>query len=121
MNQRQLAMEASRRAIIDAAGQQFAAFGYEATTFSRVAEAMGKPKSAIGYHLFPSKKDLATIRPQLDAIDTDLVTALGQLQTVAQDHRCAHLVDAERKHLDVGLDSLHRKGIDVAWHTFCAA
>lgn len=31
MNQRQLAMEASRRAIIDAAGQQFAAFGYEAT------------------------------------------------------------------------------------------
>ncbi|MBT1606798.1 MULTISPECIES: TetR/AcrR family transcriptional regulator [Curtobacterium] len=60
MNQRQLAMEASRRAIIDAAGQQFAAFGYEATTFSRVAEAMGKPKSAIGYHLFPSKKDLAT-------------------------------------------------------------
>lgn len=65
--------------------------------------------------------DLTTIRPQLDAIDTDLVTALGQAQTVAQDHRCAHLVDAERKHLDVGLDSLHRKGIDVAWHTFCAA
>ena len=48
MNRRVQAMEASKAAIVEAAGQQFGAFGYEATTFSRVAEAMGKPKSAIG-------------------------------------------------------------------------
>lgn len=60
MNRRVQAMEASKAAIIEAAGQQFGAYGYEATTFSRVAEAMGKPKSAIGYHLFPSKLALAT-------------------------------------------------------------
>ncbi|CAD5997406.1 TetR/AcrR family transcriptional regulator [Agreia sp. COWG] len=59
MNRRLQAMEASREAIIEAAGRQFGTYGYEATTFSRVAEAMGKPKSAIGYHLFPSKLDLA--------------------------------------------------------------
>ncbi|SMQ67406.1 helix-turn-helix domain-containing protein [Agreia sp. VKM Ac-1783] len=60
MNRRVQAMEASKAAIIEAAGRQFGTFGYEATTFSRVAEAMGKPKSAIGYHLFPSKLALAT-------------------------------------------------------------
>jgi chorismate mutase len=65
--------------------------------------------------------DLSTIRPQLDAIDTELVAAVGVVQTLPRDPRCAHLVDAERKRLDVGLDSLHRKGIHVAWAGFCAA
>ncbi|MBT1631569.1 TetR/AcrR family transcriptional regulator [Curtobacterium flaccumfaciens] len=60
MNLRQQAREMSREAIIDAAGPQFAAYGYEATSFARVAEAMGKPRSAIGYHIFPSKLMLAT-------------------------------------------------------------
>ncbi|WP_084606220.1 helix-turn-helix domain-containing protein [Agreia bicolorata] len=60
MNRRVQAMEASKAAIVEAAGRQFGTYGYEATTFSRVAEAMGKPKSAIGYHLFPSKLALAT-------------------------------------------------------------
>ncbi|MBF4461146.1 MULTISPECIES: helix-turn-helix domain-containing protein [unclassified Rathayibacter] len=53
-------MEAARDAIIEAAGATFAAHGYEGASFSRVAQAMGKPKSAIGYHLFPSKFELAT-------------------------------------------------------------
>ena len=61
MNRRVQAMEASKAAIVEAAGRQFGLYGYEATTFSRVAEAMGKPKSAIGYHLFPSKLALATV------------------------------------------------------------
>jgi AcrR family transcriptional regulator len=59
MNQRQAAVMRARREIVEAAGAQFAAHGYEGTSFSRVAEAMGKPKSAIGYHLFPSKEGLA--------------------------------------------------------------
>ncbi|WP_141693424.1 TetR/AcrR family transcriptional regulator [Curtobacterium sp. UCD-KPL2560] len=59
MNRRQAAMAASRDAIIAAAGAQFARYGYEATSFARIAEAMGRPKSAIGYHLFPSKHALA--------------------------------------------------------------
>ncbi|MBF4633977.1 TetR/AcrR family transcriptional regulator [Agreia pratensis] len=60
MNRRVQAMEASKAAIIEAAGRQFGTFGYEGTSFSRIAEAMGKPKSAIGYHLFPSKLALAS-------------------------------------------------------------
>jgi chorismate mutase len=63
--------------------------------------------------------DLTTIRPQLDAIDTDLVTAIGQVQALSTDPTCAHLVDAERKRLTAGLDSLHRKGIRAAWQGFC--
>ncbi|MBP2457188.1 AcrR family transcriptional regulator [Clavibacter michiganensis] len=59
MNQRQAAVSRARREIVEAAGAQFAAHGYEGTSFSRVAEAMGKPKSAIGYHLFASKERLA--------------------------------------------------------------
>ncbi|RIJ58040.1 TetR/AcrR family transcriptional regulator, partial [Clavibacter lycopersici] len=59
MNQRQAAVSRARREIVEAAGAQFAAHGYEGTSFSRVAEAMGKPKSAIGYHLFTSKERLA--------------------------------------------------------------
>lgn len=45
--------------IIEAAGQQFALNGFAGTSFSRIADAMGKPKSAIGYHLFPSKQSIA--------------------------------------------------------------
>lgn len=60
MNQRQAAVSRARREIVEAAGAQFAAHGYEGTSFSRVAEAMGKPKSAIGYHLFASKERLAS-------------------------------------------------------------
>jgi hypothetical protein len=49
MDRRQAAVSRARREIVEAAGAQFAAHGYEGTSFSRVAEAMGKPKSAIGY------------------------------------------------------------------------
>lgn len=52
-------MAASRDAIVRAAGATFAAHGYEGASFSRVAEAMGRPKSAVGYHLFPTKLALA--------------------------------------------------------------
>jgi AcrR family transcriptional regulator len=48
-----------RREIVVAAGGLFARLGYEGTTFSRVARAIGRPKSSIGYHLFPSKASLA--------------------------------------------------------------
>jgi chorismate mutase len=65
--------------------------------------------------------DLATIRPQLDAIDSDLVTAIGAAQATAHDPRCAHLVVAERKRLSEGLDPLHRKGVRDAWSGFCTA
>lgn len=60
MNRRQQGMAESRKAIIEAAATQFARHGYEGTSFGRVAEAMGRPKSAIGYHQFASKIALAT-------------------------------------------------------------
>lgn len=59
MNKREQGMAETRRAIIEAAGAQFAAYGYEGASFARVAEAMGRPKSAIGYHQFASKAALA--------------------------------------------------------------
>lgn len=48
-----------RREIVEAAGASFGRVGYDGTTFARVAHAIGRPKSAIGYHLFPSKAALA--------------------------------------------------------------
>jgi AcrR family transcriptional regulator len=57
---RQAAKDGTRRSILEAAAGQFARHGYEATTFSGIASAMGKPKSAVGYHHFRSKFDLAS-------------------------------------------------------------
>lgn len=56
---RQYAMAQVRDEIIDAAGSEFGRNGYAGTSFAGIAAAMGKPKSVIGYHLFPSKKSLA--------------------------------------------------------------
>jgi AcrR family transcriptional regulator len=59
VDKRRVEMLRLRQEIVAAAGALFARSGYEATTFSRVARAIGRPKSAIGYHLFPSKASLA--------------------------------------------------------------
>jgi len=59
LNQREATKEQSRQKIVEAAAAQFAANGYEGTSFASIAAAMNRPKSAIGYHLFPSKMDLA--------------------------------------------------------------
>lgn len=56
---RQYAMAQVRDEIIDAAGSEFGRNGYAGTSFAGIAAAMGKPKSVIGYHLFPSKRSLA--------------------------------------------------------------
>lgn len=59
MNQRQQAKTRTREQIIEAAAAQFAAHGYAGTSFARVAAAMDRPKSAIGYHVFSSKHEIA--------------------------------------------------------------
>lgn len=64
--------------------------------------------------------DLATIRPQLDSIDTALVTAIGDASAVASDSRCSHAVDSERDRTYPGMDSLERKAVKAAWASFCA-
>lgn len=60
MKQQDVAASVTRQAIIEAAGEEFGKDGYEGSSFGRIAETMGRPKSAIGYHLFPSKLALAT-------------------------------------------------------------
>lgn len=60
MNQRAQSKASTRDAIIEAAAKEFAQHGYAGTSFASVASAMGRPKSAIGYHLFRSKKELAS-------------------------------------------------------------
>jgi AcrR family transcriptional regulator len=59
MNQRQAAKARTRQQIVEAAAAEFAEHGYDGTSFASVAAAMNRPKSAVGYHLFPSKHDLA--------------------------------------------------------------
>jgi AcrR family transcriptional regulator len=59
MNQRQAAKARTRQQIVEAAAAEFAEHGYDGTSFASVAAAMNRPKSAVGYHLFPSKLDLA--------------------------------------------------------------
>ncbi|MBT1681095.1 TetR/AcrR family transcriptional regulator [Curtobacterium flaccumfaciens pv. flaccumfaciens] len=59
MNQRQQAKTRTREQIIEAAAAAFASHGYAGTSFARVAAAMDRPKSAIGYHVFSSKHELA--------------------------------------------------------------
>lgn len=63
--------------------------------------------------------DLTQVRQRLDAIDTDLVDALGTVQQLSADPGCAHLVDTERTREYPGLDAVHRKGVHVAWGGFC--
>ncbi|MGA1835704.1 TetR/AcrR family transcriptional regulator [Herbiconiux sp. 11R-BC] len=49
----------TRAQIIQAAAQEFGVHGYRGTSFASIAEAMGRPKSALGYHQFRSKEELA--------------------------------------------------------------
>ncbi|MDO9396366.1 MAG: TetR/AcrR family transcriptional regulator [Herbiconiux sp.] len=50
---------ATREKILAAAASEFAAHGFTATTFSSIAAAMGKPKSALAYSQFRSKEEIA--------------------------------------------------------------
>ncbi len=49
----------TRAQIIQASAQEFGAHGYRGTSFASIAESMGRPKSALGYHQFRSKEELA--------------------------------------------------------------
>ncbi len=49
----------TRASILRAAAQEFAERGYAGTSIARIAAAMGRPKSALGYHQFASKQSIA--------------------------------------------------------------
>jgi len=79
---RQAAKDGTRRSILEAAAAEFARHGYEATTFSGIAAAMGRPKSAVGYHQFRSKLELASAivaaqRATWEDLAQDAVTSRG--------------------------------------------
>ena len=57
---REAQKQVTREAILSAAAEEFALHGYRGTTFSSIAERMGRPKSALGYHQFRSKLDIAS-------------------------------------------------------------
>lgn len=50
----------TRAQIMAAAAAEFAAHGFAGATFASIAAAMGKPKSALGYHQFRSKQEIAS-------------------------------------------------------------
>ncbi len=56
-NQREIASEARRRAVLKAAGWQFAEAGYKGTTAEQIASAAGVSKGLV-FHLFGSKEKL---------------------------------------------------------------
>lgn len=48
-----------RREILESAAEAFTEMGYRGTTIAGIADRMGAPKSAIGYHHFESKHEIA--------------------------------------------------------------
>ncbi|MCS5716747.1 TetR/AcrR family transcriptional regulator [Herbiconiux sp. CPCC 205763] len=60
MSIRQEQKAETRAQIMAAAATEFAAHGYAGATFTSIAAAMGKPKSALGYHQFRSKQEIAS-------------------------------------------------------------
>jgi len=65
--------------------------------------------------------DLTAVRTQITQIDDDLVDRLAAVTPVASEPRCAHAVVTERQRVEPGLGSLQRKGLHVAWSSFCRA
>lgn len=70
----------TRQRIIEAAAQEFARNGFAGTSFTSVAAVLGKPRSAIGYESFPSKRALAeaVVDQHMDRLDAllDRVSAV---------------------------------------------
>jgi AcrR family transcriptional regulator len=60
MSIRQEQKAETRAQILAAAATEFAAHGFAGATFASIAAAMGKPKSALGYHQFRSKQEIAS-------------------------------------------------------------
>ncbi|MGD8168329.1 TetR family transcriptional regulator [Herbiconiux sp. P16] len=60
MSIRQEQKAETRAQIMAAAATEFAAHGFAGATFASIAAAMGKPKSALGYHQFRSKQEIAS-------------------------------------------------------------
>lgn len=63
--------------------------------------------------------DIASLRQQITDIDDAMVDAVGATADVADDPRCPHVVEAERRRVQGTLDSLTRKGLHLAWSGFC--
>ena len=123
---------AREQAVIDEAVALASRDGVDPALVERVIRAQIDASKVVQNGLFTAWKhhaetapttapDLATIRPQLDSIDTALVTAIGDASVVANDARCSHAVDAERARTYPGLGSLERKAVRMAWGSFCAA
>jgi chorismate mutase len=123
---------AREQAVVDEAVALATKDGVDPALVERVIRAQISASKVVQNGLFTTWKhnaeaapttapDLTTIRPQLDSIDTALVTAIGDASVVANDSRCSHAVDAERDRTYAGMDSLERKAVRVAWASFCAA
>jgi AcrR family transcriptional regulator len=100
MPTRQEQKSSTRAQILRAAAAEFAARGFAGATFASIAAAMGKPKSALGYHQFRSKDEIAlailteqyerweSFRVAVDAtVPAGLPRALSLLLTTALDAR----------------------------------
>ncbi|SKA99127.1 chorismate mutase, putative [Agreia bicolorata] len=122
---------AREQAVVDEAVAVATKDGVDPALVERVIRAQISASKVVQKGLFTTWKhdpeaapttapDLAAIRPQLDSIDTALVTAIGDASAVANDSRCSHAVDTERDRTYPGMDSLERKAVRVAWASFCA-
>jgi AcrR family transcriptional regulator len=124
----------TRAQILRAAAVQFAERGFEATSIAEIAAAMGRPKSALGYHQFRSKDEIARavleqqlgvwngIREQCDAHEPGGVPRLlTLLLTAALDARAnpfglasIRLVLESRRHRAFDLPAL-----PFDWFDYC--
>lgn len=100
----------------------FATRGYHGTSFSGIAAEMGAPKSAIGYHHFATKEDIATaiverqrarwahlIQTVTETSDTGLEQLLTILLSAALDARRAPLAAAAARLL------VEKQSADIAF------
>jgi AcrR family transcriptional regulator len=100
MSIRQEQKAETRAQIMAAAATEFAAHGFAGATFASIAAAMGRPKSALGYHQFRSKQEIAaaivseqyarwaSLRAEVEAsVPAGLPRLLSFILTVALDAR----------------------------------
>ncbi|MGW0893315.1 chorismate mutase [Saccharopolyspora sp. NPDC002578] len=71
--------------------------------------------------LRPSEKpDLTTIRPELDRIGTEIITALEAAEPLREAPDCAPTLDRAVATESADLDQIHRAALDEALHSICA-
>ncbi|MEV7417068.1 chorismate mutase [Streptomyces sp. NPDC089919] len=126
---------AREKTVIDGATAQGAKLGIPADTVRRVFEDQIAANKTVQRALYAewkgapalrptSRPDLTTqVRPVLDRIDGDLLVAIRRAEPLLGDPGCGAALDRAKTQTaaDLGLDAVHREGLDRALAHLCPA